>query len=76
MKQDNGISDGKVILDGEWWDSVQAELRDVVEGCNGITGAIAAHEYMGKYGTDELIEIIDRDVRQIRKIIEEIITPI
>lgn len=68
--------DNKVMVSPEWWDSVQTDLQDAVNICNTMTSAIAAHHINGKYEPQELIEIIEGQVRVVRKLIENMITPI
>lgn len=76
MAANNGIKEGQVIISGGWWNSIQTDLEDAVDGCNHITGLIAAHQHKGKYSAEQLIEHIEGDIRKIRKLIEAAITPI
>lgn len=76
MAESNGIAGGKVIVCGNWWAEHQDDLRTVVNALNDITGAIAAHQRLGKYEAEELIDNIDGDIRDIRMILEAAITPI
>lgn len=75
MRADSGIKAGEVIVSGGWWGSMQNDLKDAVEGCNHITGLINAHQYEGKYSAEELLDHIERDIREIRKLVEASITP-
>jgi hypothetical protein len=67
---------GKVLVSPEWWDSVQTDLQDAIAGCNDITAAIAAHNLTGKYAAEVLLDQVEGQVREIRKLLEEMVTPI
>lgn len=69
-------ADAHVEMSGDYWNHIQETLQLAVDGCNVITSQIAAHEYKGKRTADELLETIDSDVRAIRKLLEDIQTPI
>jgi hypothetical protein len=66
----------RVSVSPDWWDSVQSDLQDAVDGCNSITSAIAAHQIDGKYDAEDMLDQIEGQVRTIRKLIEAAITPI
>jgi len=72
----NEVMKDQLLVNAEWWDSTQADLRNAVEECNTITGAIVAHQHFGKYEAEELIDRIEGEIRQIRKLIEAAIMPI
>ena len=76
MATNDQIMRGQVLVNAEWWDSIQTDLRDAVAACNTITGAIVAHQHFGKYEAEELIDRIEGDIRKIRKLLEAMITPI
>lgn len=65
-----------VRVSPEWWETLQVDLKDAVDYCNDVTAAIAAHRHAGKYDAEELLDRIDGDIRQIRKLLETKITPI
>jgi len=73
--EDTGIKGGKVTISGDWWAGAQHEIREAIHGCNLITGTIAAHQYKGKYNAEDMLDWIDNDVRQIRKVLEALVTP-
>lgn len=75
MAESTGITGGRVIVCGNWWNEHQDDLRTVVSALNDITGAIAAHQHLGKYEAEELIDHIDGDIRSIRMILEAAIAP-
>jgi len=66
----------KVRVSPEWWDSVQTNIDDAIDGCNDITSAIAAHQRKGRYTAEELLDLIDGWAREIRKTLEGMQTPI
>jgi len=54
---------------------MQESLQAAVEGCNHITGLINAHQHKGKYKAEDLLDHIEADIREVRKLIEAAITP-
>lgn len=76
MARNNGIEGGQVITSGGWWSSMQTDLQDAIDECNTISGAIAAHQHLKQYEAEALIDRIDGQVRQIRKLLEAMVTPI
>jgi hypothetical protein len=75
MAASNGVTAGDVTISGGWWSEMQESLQGAVDGCNHITGLIAAHQYEGKYKAEQLLDHIERDIREIRKLVEAAITP-
>jgi len=75
MAASSGITGGDVHISGGWWSEMQESLEAAVEGCNHITGLIAAHQHHGKYKAEQLIDHIEADIREVRKLIEAAITP-
>jgi flagellar hook-associated protein FlgK len=76
MKRKQEPSSEKVLVSPAWWNSVQTDLQDAIADCNKITSSIAAHQIEGKHDAEELLDRIDGQVRQIRKLIEANVTPI
>lgn len=76
MERDTEQTSDNVQVSPEWWDSVQTDLRDAIDWCNTITSQIAAHQINGKYDAEELLDRVDGHVRFIRKLLEEMVTPI
>lgn len=76
MQSSDGTTTVRVIVNPEWWNSVQVDLQNAADQCNDITGAIAAHQRNGKYDAEALLEMIDGNVRALRKLIENAITTI
>jgi hypothetical protein len=66
----------KVLVSPEWWHSVQVDLQDAIAGCNDIASAIEAHQRAGKYNAETLLDQINGQVREIRKLLDEMVTPI
>jgi len=75
MAASNGVKHGDVTISGGWWSEMQESLQAAVEGCNHITGLINAHQHKGKYNAEELLDHIEADIREVRKLIEAAITP-
>jgi len=75
MARRTAVKGGEVTISGDWWMQMQQALLDAVDGCNDITGQIAAHHHHGKCMAEELLDSIEGDVRAIRKLIEKAITP-
>lgn len=66
----------KVLVSPEWWDSVQTDLQDAIARCNDITGRVEAHQRFGKYSAELLLDEIVGQVREVRKLLDEMVTPI
>lgn len=66
----------KVLVSPEWWDSVQTDIGDAIERCNDIVAAVGAHQHTGKYGAEQLLDLIEGWSREIRKLLEAMQTPI
>lgn len=75
MAASKGVAGSDVMISGGWWAEMQEALLTAVDRCNDITGQIAAHEHYGKCMAKELLDSIAGDIREIRKLIEQAITP-
>ena len=67
---------GKVLVSPEWWNSVQVDLQGAIGTCIDITSAIEAHQRHSKYNAETLLDQINGQVREIRKLLDEMVTPI
>lgn len=65
----------KALVSPEWWHSVQVDLQDAIAGCNDIASAIEAHQRTGKYNAEALLDQINGQVREVRKLLEEMVKP-
>lgn len=65
-----------VMVHPKAWDAMQADLTEVVGRCNDIVAAIGAHQIEGKYEAETLLEQIEAQVRELRKMVEEWLSPI
>lgn len=55
---------------------MQTDIGGAIERCSDITAAIAAHQHTGKYDAEQLLDQIEGWSREIRKLLEEMQTPI
>jgi len=75
MAASKGITGGDVRVSGDWWTEMQESMQAAIEGCNHITSLITAHQYKGKYDAEQLLDHIEADIREIRKLVETAVTP-
>lgn len=64
-----------LLLPPEYWDLLQSTLVIAISGCNDIAAAVEAHQRLGKYDAEQLLDKLNGDVREIRKLLEIIEVP-
>lgn len=67
---------GRVMVTLDGWENMQSRLQRAIDGCNDVVAAIAAHNINGKYDAEDLLDMIEGLVREVRKLIEATQSPI
>jgi hypothetical protein len=65
-----------IIIDGARWDRMQQEINEAIVLLNTATSKIAAHETNNEWELCDVIDYTDRKIRDARKLLENLITPI
>jgi len=65
-----------VKINAEYWDSVQQDIRDAIEILNNITSKIAAFDHGRGPTSGMTIDYADQQVREVRKLLENIVSPL
>lgn len=66
---------GTVLIPSADWARFQVELDEAVELCIDMVAQIANHRINGKYDAEDLLEMIEGQTREIRRLIERLVTP-
>jgi len=72
MRDQKSVKDASNNLTTDYWQTMRSTLEAAIDRCNSVTSAIAAHEHAGKYAANDLLDTIDGDIRDIRKLLERI----
>jgi hypothetical protein len=65
-----------VVMNAEWWDSIQVDIADCVCLLNEVTSVIAAFDHGKPITSGQVIDRADGTIRAVRCILENILTPI
>lgn len=66
----------KITVPPEYWTLLQSTLEAVVARHNDIASQIEAHQRLGKYDAERLLDQINGEVREARQLLEAILVPI
>ena len=64
-----------IMVDQSWWELLQATLEQAVALHNDIASQIEAHQRYGLHNAEELLDRINGEVREARKLLELIEVP-
>lgn len=64
-----------IYVPPEYWDQLQATLQLAVDGCNDIASSVEAHQRLGMHDAEQLLDQINGQVREIRKLLEAVEVP-
>jgi len=64
-----------IIVDQDWWKLLQSTLEQAVALQNDIASQIEAHQRLGLYSAEDLLDRINGEVREARKLLEAIEVP-
>lgn len=64
-----------VIVDPEYWDLLQETLLLAIGRCNDIASSVEAHQRLGLHNAEQLLDQINGQAREVRKLLEAIEVP-
>lgn len=64
-----------VIVPPEYWDLLEETLLEAIGGCNDIASSVEAHQRLGLHNAEQLLDRINGQVREVRKLLEAIEVP-
>lgn len=64
-----------IYVPPEYWDQLQATLQLAIDGCNDIASSVEAHQRLGMHDAEKLLDQINGQVREIRKLLEAVEVP-
>jgi len=64
-----------IYIPPEYWDLLQETLQYAIGGCNDIASSVEAHQRLGLYSAKQLLDDINGQVREVRKLLEAIEVP-
>lgn len=63
------------IVDPEYWGLLQETLLLAIGGCNDIASSVEAHQRLGLHDAELLLDQINGQVREVRKLLEAVEIP-
>lgn len=64
-----------IFVPPEYWSFVQATVAAAVSVCNDMSSQVEAHQRLGQYNAEELLDQMNAQAREIRKLLEMIEAP-
>jgi hypothetical protein len=64
-----------IFVPPEYWDLLQETLMRAIGGCNDIASSVEAHQRLGLHDAERLLDQINGQVREVRKLLELIEVP-
>jgi len=75
MKQGNGSNAAMIAAPPEYWSLLQETLLLAIGRCNDIASQVEAHQRLGRYGAEQLLDRINGQVREMRNLLEAVEVP-
>lgn len=72
---DNGDVVHVVLPHPAYWDLLQRSLDQVVAICNDMASQVEAHQRLGLHSAEQLLDRMNAQAREIRKLIEAVQCP-
>lgn len=73
-KSGNGHS-VMVLVPPDYWSLLQETLLLAIGGCNDIAASVEAHQRLGMHDAEQLLDQINGQARELRKLLEAIEVP-
>jgi len=64
-----------IYVPPEYWDWLQTTLQRAIGGCNDIASSVEVHQRLGLHSAEKLLDDINGQVREVRKLLEAIEVP-
>lgn len=72
---DNDDVISMVLPHPAYWDLLQRSLADAIGVCNDIASQVEAHQRLGLHDAERLLDQINGEAREIRKLLEAVQIP-
>lgn len=64
-----------VYIRPDYWEAMQETLQRAIAGCDHIASSVKAHQRLGLYSANQLLDQINGQVLEVRKLLEVIEVP-
>lgn len=75
MKQNILFEDGDVMMSAGWWREWQDTLAAAISGCQDIASAVDRHRIGDGSDAEKLLDTINGQARNVRKLLEAMRVP-